>query len=103
MSLTLKRYKLYYQKKIDYIIDFVGRPESDPQELIRVNKLPAEVMLQIAEKYDVNNLGFIGGISGPKSFVNIKAQIIKMLESRKKSFLCSTNCRLWKRQKGFND
>lgn len=68
-------------KDITCIIDFVGRPEKDNEELIKINKQPAEVMLKIAKNYNVEKIGFIGGILGPKGFVNIKADIIKMLKA----------------------
>lgn len=79
-------------EKVDYIINFVGGPEKDLQKLNRRNKLPAEVMLAVAEEYNVSHLGFIGGTLGPKSFVNIKSQIITMLESsgRKISYVQPT-------------
>lgn len=77
----LKSVQAVLPEKIDFIIDFVGSPEKDSQKLNRINRLPAEVMLEVAEEYNVDNLGFIGGILGPKSFVHIKSQIINMLES----------------------
>lgn len=73
--------KAVLPKKIDCIIDFVGRPEKDLDMLNKINKRPAEVMLEIAKEYNVEKLGFIGGVLGPKSFVNIKAEILKMLKS----------------------
>jgi UDP-glucose 4-epimerase len=66
---------------ISCIIDFIGRPEKDRAELIKVNQQPAEVMLNIAKNYKIDKVGFIGGVLGPKSFVNIKSDIIKMLQS----------------------
>ncbi|WP_153049045.1 NAD-dependent epimerase/dehydratase family protein, partial [Streptococcus suis] len=32
--------------QVDYIVDFVGRPESDPAAFEEVNDKPAQVMLQ---------------------------------------------------------
>ena len=37
-------------------------------------------MLKVAKEYNVDTLGFVGGILGPKSFVEIKSQIITMLK-----------------------
>ena len=54
------------------------------EELIKVNKQPAEVMLDIAKNYNIDKIGFVGGVLGPKSFVNIKSDIIKMLQSSQK-------------------
>ena len=71
-------------KGIDCIIDFIGRPEKDSEELIKINKKPAEVMLDIAKNYNVDKIGFIGGVLGPKSFTDIKSDIIKMLQASKK-------------------
>ncbi len=56
-------------EKIDYIIDFVGRPEKDMEKLIEVNEKPAEVMSKIAKEYNVKAMGFIGGKLGPKSLL----------------------------------
>ncbi|WP_133016526.1 NAD-dependent epimerase/dehydratase family protein [Clostridium cuniculi] len=69
---------------VSCIIDFIGRPEKDMEELIKVNKQPAEVMLDIAKNYNIDKIGFVGGVLGPKSFVNIKSDIIKMLQSSQK-------------------
>lgn len=57
-------------EKIDYIIDFIGRPEKDVDLFKKVNNLPAQVMLRVAEKHRVKAMGFIGGVLGPKSFVS---------------------------------
>lgn len=67
-------------EKIDYIIDFIGRPEKDVDLFKKVNNLPAQVMLGVAEKHRVKVMGFIGGVLGPKSFVNGKKLIIESLE-----------------------
>lgn len=68
-------------KEIDCIVDFIGRPEKDSKELVRINKLPAEVMLSLSREFNVDTIGFIGGTLGPKSFVNIKAEILSMLKN----------------------
>lgn len=68
-------------QEIDYIVDFIGRPEKDESELIKINKLPAEVMLSLSEEFNVEKIGFIGGTLGPKSFVTIKAEILSMLKA----------------------
>ncbi|BAP86300.1 UDP-glucose 4-epimerase [Paucilactobacillus hokkaidonensis JCM 18461] len=67
-------------EKIDYVIDFVGCPANDVQELNSINKLPAQTMLKIATDHQVKAMGFIGGILGPKSFTTIKSEIIQMLQ-----------------------
>jgi UDP-glucose 4-epimerase len=64
---------------IDYIVDFVGRPESDPEQFKLVNDAPADVMLRIAREKKVKAMGMIGGILGPKSFVEGKKRIIGRL------------------------
>ncbi|GFZ26126.1 NAD-dependent epimerase/dehydratase family protein [Lactobacillus corticis] len=68
-------------EQVDYIIDFVGRPEKDPQAFHQINDLPAEVMLKLAQKYQVKAMGFIGGILGDKAFVTGKAKIAARLEA----------------------
>lgn len=67
-------------EKIDYIIDFIGRPEKDVDLFKKVNNLPAQVMLGVAEKHRVKAMGVIGGVLGPKLFVNGKKLIIESLE-----------------------
>ena len=67
--------------QIDYIVDFVGRPESDPQTFEQVNDKPAQVMLQLAKDKQVKAMGFIGGILGPKKFVDGKKRIAHQLRS----------------------
>ncbi len=66
-------------EKIDYIVDFVGRPEKDPEEFRKVNDMPADVMLRIAKEKNVKAMGLIGGVLGPKSFVQGKKKIADKL------------------------
>lgn len=65
----------------DCIINFIGRPEKDMTQLKKINEVPVENMIKLAEKYEVPSLGFIGGILGPKLFVNIKADLIRKLKA----------------------
>jgi nucleoside-diphosphate-sugar epimerase len=65
-------------------IDFIGRLEKDSKELIKINKQPAEVMLNVAKNYNVDKMGFIGSDLGPKNFINIKSDIIKKFQSSQK-------------------
>ncbi|MBP1043567.1 NAD-dependent epimerase/dehydratase family protein [Vagococcus sp. BWB3-3] len=73
--------KKVFPNDADCIVDFVGRPEKDPDELVRINRLPAEVMLSLSEEFGVAKIGFIGGTLGPKSFVKMKADILLLLKS----------------------
>lgn len=66
-------------EKVDIIVDFVGRPANNVVELIEVNRKPAEVMRKVAEEYNTEAMGFIGGKLGPKSFLNIKKDLIAEL------------------------
>ncbi len=66
-------------EKVDYIVDFVGGPEKDPDEFRKKNDLPAAVMLRIAEEKKVRAMGMIGGVLGPKSFTEGKKRIIARL------------------------
>ena len=68
-------------EKVDYIVDFVGRPVDDPEEFRKANDMPADVMLRIAKEKNVKAMGMIGGILGPKSFVEGKKRIIDKLKS----------------------
>ena len=65
---------------VDYIVDFVGRPEKDPETFRKVNDLPAEVMCRIAKEKNVKAMGMIGGVLGPKNFVEGKKRIIAELQ-----------------------
>ena len=53
----------------DYIVDFVGAPENDPEKFKQINVMPAKVMKWLAEEYKAKKMGFIAGSLGPKSFV----------------------------------
>lgn len=68
-------------EKVDYILDFVGRPEKDPEEFRKVNDLPADVMLRVAKEKNVRAMGMIGGVLGPKTFVEGKKKIIDKLKA----------------------
>lgn len=68
-------------EQVDYIVDFVGRPESDDAAFIQVNAKPAEVMLQIAQVKQVKAMGFIGGLLGPKKFLEGKKRIADKLRA----------------------
>ena len=67
--------------QVDYIVDFVGRPEKDPEQFRRFNDAPADVMLRIARQKKVKAMGMIGGVLGPKSFVEGKKRIIEKLKA----------------------
>jgi UDP-glucose 4-epimerase len=68
-------------EKVDYIVDFVGRPEKDPESFKKINDMPADVMLQIAKDKHVKAMGMIGGVLGPKSFVEGKQRIVDHLKA----------------------
>ena len=68
-------------EKVDYIIDFVGRPEKDVENFKKVNDMPADVMLRIAKEKNVKAMGFIGGILGDKAFVQGKKKIAEKLKA----------------------
>ncbi|MFB7141982.1 NAD-dependent epimerase/dehydratase family protein [Gottfriedia sp. NPDC056225] len=68
-------------ESIDCIVDFIGRSEKEIIQLKKINEVPVNNMISLAEKYKVPSLAFIGGILGPKSFVNTKADLIRKLMS----------------------
>ena len=68
-------------EKIDYIVDFIGAPEKDPEKFKQINDIPVDVMLNIAQKYNVKKMGFIGGRLGPKNFIDGKKKIADKLKS----------------------
>lgn len=72
-------------ENIHCIINFIGRPEKDIAQLDKVNKVPVENMIKLAEKFKVYSLGFIGGLLGPKSFIKIKADLIQKLKNTDKN------------------
>lgn len=67
--------------RVDYIIDFIGRPESDPIAFEEINDKPAQVMLQLAKDKNVKAMGFVGGLLGPKSFLEGKKRIADQLRA----------------------
>jgi UDP-glucose 4-epimerase len=68
-------------EKVDYIVDFVGRPEKDPEVFRKVNDQPADVMLEVAREKNVKAMGMIGGVLGDKTFVEGKRRIIEKLKA----------------------
>lgn len=66
-------------EQVDYIVDFIGRPEKDPQIFRELNDKPAQIMLEVARKKQVRAMGFIGGILGPRTFVEGKKRIADLL------------------------
>ncbi|MBP5843822.1 NAD-dependent epimerase/dehydratase family protein [Lactiplantibacillus plantarum] len=78
-ELKLDTVKKILPNKVNYIVDFIGRPETDSQDLIKINKEPAESMLELAKYYQVKAMGFIGGKLGPKPFIDMKKEIVEML------------------------
>ncbi len=68
-------------EQVDYIVDFVGRPEKDPEQFKTINDFPADVMLKIAENKNVKAMGIIGGLLGPKPFIQGKKRIIEKLQA----------------------
>lgn len=67
-------------ENIDFLVDLIGRPESDPTISKKINELPADVMLKIATEKGVKAIGFIGGVLGPKLFTETKSKIINKLK-----------------------
>lgn len=41
--------KAVLPEDFDYIVDFVGAPENDPEKFKRINVMPAKVMKRLAE------------------------------------------------------
>lgn len=66
--------------QVDYIVDFIGAPNNDPQRFKKLNQQPAQVMRSVAEKKQVKAMGFVGGILGPKKFTTTKKELIKYLQ-----------------------
>lgn len=73
--------KAVLPEKVDYILDFVGRPEKDSDEFKKVNDMPADTMLRIAKEKNVKAMGFIGGVLGDKAFVQGKKKIADRLKA----------------------
>lgn len=65
----------------DYIVDFVGAPENDPEKFKQINDIPADVMLKLAQEHHVKKMGFVAGKLGPKSFINGKQRIVQKLQN----------------------
>lgn len=68
-------------EQVDYLIDFIGRPEKDSVKSEQLNRQPALVMKRIAEEKKAKKMGFIGGLLGPKTFLNEKKTIIQELKT----------------------
>lgn len=68
-------------EEITYIADLIGGPEKHPDKFKKLNDLPAQTMLKVAEKHHVKSMGFIGASMGDKHFIDGKQRIIKMLNN----------------------
>lgn len=66
--------------EVDYVVDFIGGPEQDPAAAKALNDEPAALMQKLAEQYHARAMGFIGGILGPKDFVQTKKRLIRQLQ-----------------------
>lgn len=66
--------------QVDYVVDFIGAPTKDTEESKRLNDQPAQVMQIIAEEKGATAMGFVGGILGPRQFVQTKQAIIHRLQ-----------------------
>lgn len=80
-----ERLKQSLPPKIDCIINFIGGLAESKEELERINKIPLDIMLKMASEYNVKNLGFVGGILGAKEFVNLKKELIILLQQSGKN------------------
>lgn len=67
-------------ERVDYIVDFVGAPNDDPEVFAKLNQQPARVMRAVAQKRQVKAMGFIGGVLGPKKFTQTKKELIHYLQ-----------------------
>jgi nucleoside-diphosphate-sugar epimerase len=68
-----------FPDKIDHIVNFIGRPAKDQEELIKMNETLLVNMIKLADDHNTTSLGFIGGVLGPKSFTEIKSKLIENL------------------------
>jgi len=73
--------KLVLPGNVDYIVNFIGRPEKDLTALRDINMVPVELMKRLAEEKQVKAMGMIGGILGPKPFLKIKSEAINLLKT----------------------
>ena len=71
----------YLPEHIDYIVDFIGKHEKDEKVFRRGNDELAQVMMKIAEDKHVKAMGFIGGLLGPKQFLEGKKRIERKLRT----------------------
>ncbi|TFH51788.1 NAD(P)-dependent oxidoreductase [Actinomyces viscosus] len=66
-------------ERFDTIVDFLGRPDKDPQALEDINARPARAMRRLAEERGALAMGAVGGRLGPGSFTRIKKQVLAEL------------------------
>ena len=76
----LEQVQAVLPERVDYIVDCVGVYTKDEEQLKKYNLLPVQVMLEIAKAKSVKGLGYVGGVMGPKEFVNSKSSVIDMLQ-----------------------
>ena len=95
--------KAVLPEDFDYIVDFVGAPENDPEKFKRINVMPAKVMKRLAEEYKAKKMGFIAGSLGPKSFVQGKADL-EIPAGQLSSFgICFSDHGVWQWPQGWHD
>lgn len=95
--------KAVLPEDFDYIVDFVGAPENDPEKFKRINVMPAKVMKRLAEEYKAKKMGFVAGSLGPKSFVQGKADL-EIPAGQLSSFgICFSDPGVWQWPQGWHD
>ncbi len=67
----------------DFIVDLIGGPIADAVESKKQNDDPAHLMQKLSESHGATAMGMIGGLLGPKYFVQTKARLIKELSQSK--------------------
>ncbi|WP_311472559.1 hypothetical protein [uncultured Actinomyces sp.] len=68
-------------ERFETIVDFLGRPDKDPQALEDINARPARAMRRLAEERGASAMGMVGGVLGPGSFTRIKKQLLTELSA----------------------
>lgn len=68
-------------ERFETVVDFLGRPDKDPQALEDINARPARAMRRLAEERGASAMGLVGGVLGPGSFTRIKKQLLTELSA----------------------
>ncbi|MDO5750929.1 MAG: NAD-dependent epimerase/dehydratase family protein [Rothia sp. (in: high G+C Gram-positive bacteria)] len=65
----------------DYVLNLVGAPAKTEEQEQQINVIPAQAAERIARATGARAIGFIGGLLGPKAFLETKKELTEQLRA----------------------